>query len=161
MALVYVYRTDTPGDFLKVLADQEMMAEYLLVCCHGDDDPRGIVFGEFATSIDTIMLDGGNLPPDVIAARINLPDRIVVNTGCGCGQEPMAEAFLKGGLKAYIGAVDALEGSSAIMFAISFFYTLFTSGCSPKDAWRKAASFDEETALFAYYDSMGVCHRVE
>jgi len=64
-----------------------------------------------------------------------------------------------GGLKAYIGAVDDVDGDAIPLFVAHFFHHLPRVEHCERRAWRHAASYDEESRLFALYDREG-CHRV-
>ena len=157
-AVVFLHSIGTPGDFLKVLSQGESAAPYLVICCHGDDN--GLVFGEYIPSIDTSMLIEGSMPPECIAAHIKLPGCVVINTACAAGEARMAEAFMKGGLKAYIGTVEPVPQSEAEpLFIAHFFYKLFRTGCSEREAWEHAASYDADSRQYVFWDAEG-CHRV-
>jgi len=146
----------TPGDFLQVISQGESCAPYLIVCGHGDDG--NLTFGEYADFIDTAMLADGNLPPECLRQHVHLPGCTVINTCCSGGVRPLAEAFMQGGLKAYIGAVDDVDGDAVPLFVSHFFHQLPRVRHSVRRAWRHAASYDEESRLFALYDRGG-CHR--
>ena len=148
----------TPGDFLKVIGQGESCAPYLIVAGHGDEG--NLIFGEYGASIDTSMLIGGNMPPECIGEHVRLPGCTVINTCCSGGARPLAEAFMAGGLKAYIGAVEDVEGDAVRLFVTHFFYQLPRAGHSIRRAWRHAASYDKGSRLFALYDRGG-CHRVK
>jgi hypothetical protein len=154
----HLHLCGTPGDFLKVISQGEQAAPYLIVIVHGDD--KGLVFGEYADFIDTSMLVEGRMPPECIATHINLPGRVVFNDACGAGEEPMAEAFMAGGLKAYIGSVEPIpDGTAGIMFIAHFFYKLWRGKCSEREAWEQAASYDKDSRLYVFWDQDG-CHCV-
>jgi hypothetical protein len=158
-AAVTLHLVGTPGDLLQVLGQGHAAAPYLIVCCHGDDN--GLVFGEYAPEIDTSMLVAGSMPPECIAKHIDLPDCVVINTGCGAGERRMAEAFMSGQLKAYIGTVEPTPESTAEpLFFAHFFYKLFGTGCSEREAWEHAACYDESSRQYVLYDREG-CHRIE
>jgi hypothetical protein len=155
---VHMHLCGTPGDFLKVIAQGKSAAPYMVIECHGVDE--GLVFGEYADFIDTSMLADGNMPPAVIAEHVDLPGRIVINEACGGGEPPMAEAFMKGGLEAYIGTVEPIpDGSAGPLFIAHFFYQLHRVKCTAREAWERAAAYDKDSRLYVYWDRDG-CHRV-
>ncbi len=144
----------TPGDFLKVISQGERAAPYLIIIAHGDDN--GLVFGEYADFIDTSMLVEGSMPPECIARHINLPGSVVFNDACMAGEPPMAEAFMAGGLKGYIGSREPVpHGTAGIMFIAHFFYKLWREKCSEREAWEQAASYDKDSRLYVYWDKDG------
>jgi hypothetical protein len=150
-AVVLLHHVGTPGDLLEVLSQGETTAPYLIVCAHGDDN--GLVFGEYIPQIDTSMLVAGNMPPSCIAKHVHLPGCVVINEACGAGEEEMATAFMRGGLKAYIGAIwPSPDGTAWPLFVTHFFYKLFREGCSIRDAWREAASYDADSKKYVLYD---------
>ncbi len=156
-AVVHLHLTGTPGDFLKVLRQGADTPPYLIICAHGE--PAGICFGEFVPEVDTSMLKDGIMPLKCIAGNINLPGVVLINTGCSAGEAPAAEAFMRGGLKAYIGTVEPNpDGKAWPLFLAQFFYELFHKGRTEREAWQRAASYDEEARLFVYYDKDGL-HR--
>jgi hypothetical protein len=157
-AVVLLHQIGTPGDFLRVISQGQQAAPYLVICGHGDED--GLVFGEYAPNIDTSMLIDGKMPPKCIAEHVNLPDCVVINTACYAGREPMADAFMKGGLKAYIGSVDAPEFFLEPLFLAHFFYRLLTAHGSERQAWEHAGSYDAGSRQYAFYDKEGL-HRIE
>lgn len=152
-AVTRYYAVGCPSDFLSVLADPSEIPRDLIICGHGDK--TGFVFGDFADEIDTSMLRDGSLPPECIAKKARLPDRLVVNSSCEGGLEHMAQAFKTAGVQAYIGAIDAVDFASGLLFVLIFFDNLWRKQLSIYHAWEKAAAYDKETALFILYDSQG------
>ncbi len=141
-----------------MISQGEVAAPYLVVLAHGDE--RGLVFGEFADYIDTGMLVDGCMPPECIAEHIDLPGCVVLNDACGAGEVSMAEAFMRGGLKGYVGSVEPIpDGTAGVMFIAHFFYKLWRTGCTEREAWERAASYDADSALYVYWDAEG-CHRI-
>ena len=157
-AVTQLHLCGTPGDFLQVISQGQDAAPHMLICGHGDDN--GLVFGEFGPGIDASMLVEGSMPPECIAENIHLPGCVVINGGCACGEKAMAEAFMSGNLKAYMGTVDPVpEHRADLMFLVHFFYKLFRTGCSEREAWEQAASYDSESRLWVFWDEDG-CHRL-
>lgn len=151
-AVVHLVWIGTPGDFLEVLREGQT-APYVVISCHGDDN--GLCFGEYIPEIDTSMLVKGSLPPVSIAQAIHMPDRVVINTGCYGGSDAMVQAFMAGGLKAYIGATDAPAGTAIPLFIMHFFYQLFEKKATYQAAWEHAAAYDDTSRLFVLHDSDG------
>jgi hypothetical protein len=157
-ATTHLYLPGTPGDFLQIIGMESDVPPYLLICGHGKDD--GIIFGEYIAEMDTSMLKNESLPPEQVAQHIRLPGCVVLGLFCGSGEPAMAQAFMRGGLKAYIGMVapDA-DFLTVPMFITQFFYHLLRHQSSEKEAWEKAAAYDKPSRVFVFYDAEGA-HRV-
>ena len=148
-AVVTLHQPGTPKDFLLVLGQGESAPAYMVICGHGDEN--GFVFGGYGPQIDTTCLVKGSLPAAVLAASIRLPGRIVVSTACDTGAEAFSQAFLAGGVRAYIAPAGAPEGADAQLFVHHFFYNVFRRGLEPEEAWLRARSYDEEGAIFVLH----------
>jgi hypothetical protein len=67
---------------------------------------------------------------------------------------------MAGGLKAYIGTIEPDPEARAVpLFLMHFFYDLFRRQCSEREAWERAASYDDDSHLFVFWDEEG-CHRM-
>src|SRR4028119_607052 len=66
--VVLTHPMGTPGDFLKVIAQQDTAPRYLIVVGHGN--PEGLHFGTYIPAIDTSMLAGEYLPAAVIRQHV-------------------------------------------------------------------------------------------
>jgi hypothetical protein len=151
-ATVLLHLPDTPGDILDVLDRPGSEPSLLIVCGHGDEE--GLVVGEMGEGrgIDTSMLVGKDrLPPQAIAERVHLPGWTVLSTGCLTGNSAMADVFRKGGVAALIGPEDYPEGTATALFAIHLLYELIVRKRSVEDAWRRAASYDEQSRMFVLH----------
>lgn len=151
--VVTLHRPGTPGDFLKVMDLGENTPRYLIICGHGAED--GLYFGEYIPEIDTSMLRNECLPAASIQETVNLLGCTVISATCYGGQPPMAEAFLAGGVKAYIGSPEAPDGMAMNVFLINFFFAVMEKGLSDEDAWRQAAAATDHADIWhlRYFDS--------
>ncbi len=152
---VTLHRPGTPGDFLKVMALAENAPRYLIICGHGTED--GLHFGEYIPEIDTSMLRNECLPAAAIQEAVNLPGCTVISASCCGGQPQIAEAFLAGGVQAYIGTPDEPDGMALNVFLINFFFAVMEKGLSDEDAWRKAAAATDHDDIWQlrYFSSSG------
>ena len=66
---------------------------------------------------------------------------------------------MKSRLKAYVGAVEEVPFYAEPLFLAHFFYQLFHAGCSEREAWERAASYDANSRVYVFYDEEG-CHTV-
>lgn len=154
-AVVLLHQIGTPDDLLQVLGQGEQCAPYMVLCGHGEEN--GLVLGEYAEGldIDVSMLVNGRMPAHAIAQRVNLPGCVVVNTCCSGGSPELANAFMAGGLRFYLGADRDYLGSAAPLFVTHFFYALLTRALAVPEAWREAAGYDRESSVFTLYDCCG------
>ena len=152
---VTLRRPGTPGDFLKVIALGENAPRYMIICGHGTED--GLCFGEYIPEIDTSMLRNECLPAASIQETISLPGCTVISATCYGGLPLMAEAFLAGGVRAYIGSPEAPDGMAMNVFLVNFFFAVMEKGLSDEDAWRQAAQATDHADIWPlrYFDSSG------
>ena len=150
---VTLHRPGTPGDSLKIIALRENAPRYLIICGHGTED--GLYFGEYIPEIDTSMLRNECLPAAAIQETVSLPGCTIISATCYGGQPSMAEAFLAGGVKAYIGSPEAPDGMAMNVFLVNFFYAVMEKGLSDEDAWRQAAAATDHADVWQlrYFDS--------
>ena len=68
----------------------------------------------------------------------------------------MAQAFMSGGLRPYIGTVEPdPEALNHPLFLMQFFRSLFVDSSSVLEAWRLAASCTDESRLYVLFDENG------
>ena len=158
---VTLHRPGTPGDFLRVIALGKNAPRYMIICGHGAED--GLYFGEYIPEIDTSMLCNECLPAASIQEKVTLPGCTVISATCYGGQPATAEAFLSGGVNAYIGSPEAPDGMAMNVFLINFFFAIMEKGLSDEDAWRQAAAATNHTDIWqlCYFDSSGTRKRLE
>ena len=152
-AVTLLHNIGTPVDFLKVISQQESAAPYLVIAGHGGN--HGIEFGDYMDGIDTSMLIDGSLPPDAIAAGVQLSGCVIVNITCDGGSQEMADAFLAGGAEAYIGTDPNPSAAEHPLFISHFFHSIIRRQMTPLEAWTKAASYDQRSCLYLYFDQNG------
>ena len=159
--VVTLHRPGTPGDFLKLIALGENAPRYMIICGHGAED--GLYFGEYIAEIDTSMLRNGCLPAAAIQETVDLPGCTVISATCCGGQAPMAEAFILGGVSAYLSSPEEPDGMAMNVFLINFFYAVMEKGLSDEDAWRHAAAATDHADIWQlrYFQSGDVEKRLE
>lgn len=151
-AIAHWQSLSTPGRFLEIVSAGEFPS-YFVVSCHGDDN--GLCFGDFAEGIDVSTLVRGSLPSKHIAEQGALGNTLVINTACGGGKESMAQDFLSAGARGYIGTDPDPKWTSMMLFLHHFFHETVICKSDDKKAWLRAASFDDESRSFLYYDQDG------
>lgn len=154
---------------LDLLGGKIPESEYVVLCSHGlgsegDEPPDKMKMGFRVVDKIEGRWEGVEvaLTPKNIPEIVSLAGRKVLALGCANGREALAKAFLKGGCKAYIGAVGPVDQDSTTLFAVNFFYHLLSSErdpalkCTDQEAVEKARSVDvdfrEGTHLFRYYE---------
>ena len=140
MLEIYNYRVTThwigSRTELVMLLDGSLPLEdeFVILACHGDE--QGIVVpGE------------PHLTAQDVAERAKLQDKTVLSLGCKTGAPDFRQAFQRAGTDAYVAPSDYPDGNTALVFAAVFCYEL-SKGTNVAEAIQKAASVDDETAMF-------------
>lgn len=152
-AVTLFHNIGTPGDFLKVIGQEDSAPPYLVISGHGGE--HGIEFGDYMEGIDVSMLIDGSLPSSSIAAHVKLSGCVIVNITCDGGSEEMADAFLSGGAKAYIGTDPNPNTAEHPLFIGHFFHSIIRRNRTPLEAWRKAAEYDQRSSFYLFFDKDG------
>lgn len=92
-----------------------------------------------------------NFGAEEINRYCRLKTSMIINLGCGLGNQALADSFLKKNCNIYIGAKDDIDGPSTDFFAIRFFYELCQNKLSEKEAFERARSTDSETMHFEWF----------
>lgn len=145
-ATVLLHLIGTPEDFLRVVAQGESAPRYVVICGHGNE--KGLVFGEYGEGIDVSALQDGCMPSVAIAERANLPGRILISTACGTGSTGFGEAFVKGGVAAYIAPDGYPDGADAGLFVHLLFDQILRKGELPASALRQVQRYCPEFGHF-------------
>ena len=170
---VHLYDLTRKREALQFLAGGFSPCQYVILCCHGGDDP------DAGAQINLQVVDqaGGDYDNAANWERVtvsltpaNIPDivrgmgRTLICYACGSGREPFARAFLEAGYKAYIAPIGSgVYGNAAVLFVLGLFYHLLTASrlddeptChTDHEAVSLAAEFDANTPRgtrpFRYY----------
>lgn len=119
--------------------------EYVVLCCHGDDDR--ILIPELAEEMERFQPFHGSVGPDEIRNITALTASVVVITGCGTGTDTLAAAFLDSGASAYLAPVGAPFGYASIFAPLFVFYEL-TEGRTLHQAVDRLSRHDPELAMW-------------
>ncbi len=152
-AAVLLHLPGTPVDVLKCLAQGSVAPEYVILSGHGDE--TGFVLGDFVEDIDTSALVKGSLPATNLTNRVNLPGKVVLSTACLTGNEAFAQAFISGGVRAYIAPAEYPDGAAIPLFVHSFFYHILQKQASLEEALKLASTFDETELAIALFKETG------
>ena len=125
---------NSPRELRDRLGGKGITAPIIVLASHGkrDKDGRQAILAGANEDKSKKYLMGA----DEVSRYVNLPGRVFVACGCGMGAPEMVEAFLKGGLRAYVG--DAHGGGLWHTFLLSFFYELAVNRATITQAWSRA-----------------------
>ena len=144
-------------------------AEHIVICTSGDGDTESenIDLDEMKMAFSCVQVvddwEGTTfyLTPRNIPKLVSFQEKRVLFCGCGSGRQAFAKAFIGAGCKSYIGATGEVDGDSAMMFVLSFFYHLLSSNrdegitCSERKAFERAVALDtlspSGTCRFKYF----------
>lgn len=134
-----------PSDLIDTLGGRlPLEPDFLVLSCHGENG--GILMPELDESVYREDEPRGSFSAAHVAHHLRLSHKVILNLGCSTGTPPLSDAFALD--NTYIAPTGDVEGASALMFAIRFFYELAQNGRSIPDACRLARTIDQETALF-------------
>jgi hypothetical protein len=136
-------------DLVRILGGKELLAENIVLHCHGID--QGLALPELDSSLEKDQPYHGALSPAELREFLRLPDRFVLNTGCGLGTADFAEPFLRAGCKAYIGAMGYPQGSASLFYVLHFFYAFACQRRTIPAAHEAARSHDINTEMFRLF----------
>ncbi len=140
-----------PNDFLKLLRGEDPLfngLEIWILSVHGDEGK--FILPELDPSIYQEHEPRHPIGVETLTDKITLNQQLILNTGCTLGSESLAQLFLSGGAKAYIGATDYVEGNAGLLFCIRFLYE-WMKGAELATVFAQAAAVDQETGLFRLY----------
>jgi hypothetical protein len=137
---VETHWTGSRKELVEILKGNIPTHSYIVISCHGEDDDGGRI----------LVPDESPLAAAEIEEIAILPGKTVLNLGCALGTESMARAFLNRGCKAYIAATGYVDGSSALMFAIHYFYFLYFDK-SLAEAVALSREHDDQCRLFRLF----------
>ena len=149
---VFTYWIGRGNDLVEILSGRDIYrdSDHLIISGHGDEgnllmphvDPGVLELGE----------PRGNWNPDTVRKYAKLPPLLVFCSACGLGYPEMANAFLDGGARAYIGAADYPHGHAALFIVLRFYYELMSRKCSEREAFERARSQDKDTAMYQWFE---------
>ncbi len=167
---VHFYLCVQKQNVIDVLAGAIPPSDYVVLVNHGIDTDQIDVatLDSHQAGFQVVDLIDGEwksiwfaLTPSNVLHTVKLPGRTIISGGCSSGREPLAQAFLESGCRAYIGPVENPDQDVDALFVISFFYHLLVSerdptmSCTDQEAVEKARQVDtyfkEGTHLFRYY----------
>lgn len=158
--IVIRHAIGTPTDFLKVLGQGRNAPRYMIIMGHGTEE--GLCFGDYGRDdIDVSMLRDGDMPPEAIGPRLNLPGCTVISYSCYGGSPEMARAFTSGGVAAYIGCRTGPETVAMNLFLFHFLFGARTKGLSDRDAWHRAVAAVDHPDIdeFSFFHADGTEER--
>ncbi len=144
-AFVAVKWVGRPRDFMDVLnGNLPLVPDYVVISGHGDEN--SFIMGKLGEDVYEPDEPRGNFTPKEVEKYLKIKS-IVISTCCTTGGGAMSDIFSKGGCT-YIAPADYVEGNSALMFVIRFFYEILQNKASVNSAFGTARETDDETKLF-------------
>jgi hypothetical protein len=153
-ARVNTYAVGRPQDLVDVLSgkDREDKLDYLILNFHGDEGRFCMpLLGEDVYEVGEPREEF--FDEQHVRRYSKLNNVRVIASGCTLGRESLAKAFLSCGTRSYLGPDDYIDGNSNFMFVVRFFYERITNRKTEQQAFKIAASMDEETAMYKRYCS--------
>ena len=147
---VALHQIATAKQLIQLLNGETALSKHIVFMCHGVE--QGVALPELAPELAAEQPYQTVVTPTDFQAFLHLPDCLVLSTGCLTGRPEFA-AFLGGGCRAYIGPTGYPEATSALFYALHFFYELCVGNNSLEVAHQKAAAHDAETQMFRLYSS--------
>lgn len=143
--LVVLKNIGRPADLMDALSGNlPLEPDFLVLSCHGE--PGGLIMPELGKDVYRPDEPRGSFGAADVAQHLRLSGKVILNLGCTTGQEPLASVF--SAHNTYIAPVDYIEGNSALIFAIRFFYELAQNEKTVPEACEAARGIDSETSLF-------------
>ena len=134
------------SDVVALLNGSYPLSQNIILLCHGD--PQGIVLPELAEEIARQEPYDRFLSAQNLAEFLDLPDALVLNTGCITGTQVLADAFLQHGASAYIAPDDYPLMDVSLFLVLSFCYFYLVKELSLEEALQRARSADQDTAMY-------------
>ena len=146
--LVVMYGVGRPQHLIDILAGKTIAKfDFIIISCHGEENGE-IIMPELSEDIYFPDEPRGNFGFSEINKYLDLKDTCIIGSGCSLGHEDMARAFAKNN-NIYIAPTDEIEGNSALIFVVLFFYYHSSQcGFDIESAYKKASSLDAETNLY-------------
>ena len=142
VVLKYIGR---PADLMDILSGNlPLEPDFLILSCHGESG--GLIMPELGEEVYRPDEPRGRFGAVEVTQHLRLSDKVILNLGCTTGQEPLASTF--SAHNTYIAPTDYVEGNSALIFAIRFFYELVQNGRAVPEAYEAARGIDSEANLF-------------
>lgn len=94
--------------------------EVIIISGHGNE--HGLLLPKLAEEVKHKYPYNDVITPEDFAQFIQLNKNIVINTSCMSGTKVFADVFLSKGARCYIAPNNYPEGSSTLMYLLSFIY---------------------------------------
>ncbi len=144
-AFVAVKWIGRPRDFMDVLSGKlPVVPDYVVISGHGDED--GFIMNKLGEAVYEPDEPRGSFTPEEVEKHLKIKS-IVLSTCCATGGGAMSDIFRKAGCT-YIAPADYVDGNSALMFALRFFYEVLQNKASIESAFEAASETDDETRSF-------------
>ncbi|UHA72732.1 delta-aminolevulinic acid dehydratase [Paenibacillus sp. 481] len=151
-ARVMTHWVGRPSDLMDVLSGEDVMLNTDLIILNFHGDEGRFIMPELDESVYEEGEPRGNFGPDEIARFTKLAGHIVIGNGCSLGDPALAQAFLGGGCRIYIGPDDYPFGNTALMFALRLCYEMIQNKKSIQEAFAITRAMDPEMDMYRLYE---------
>ncbi|MBV9867031.1 MAG: hypothetical protein JO316_16885 [Abitibacteriaceae bacterium] len=140
-----------------VLAGKLPDCDDIIFDCHGEE---GQLLFEVA-SRDTAGFQPVRIGPAEVRARAQLSHKFVISLACTTGTPALAEAFLAGGCRGFMGPHGCPHVHVGFLFVLQFYRHLLqhigsgegNSHLAAREALEAARHFDVDAAMFTIYET--------
>lgn len=147
---VRLIKIGRPADFISILnGKQSFQVDHLIFSFHGEKE--AFVLPKLHPSVYKKGELRKNFGATQIEQYANFSGEMILTTACGLGSEAISEAFLKKGASTFIAPRDEIDGNTALLFIIRFYYELINHGKTISEAFEIAHEIDEEAKLMHYF----------
>ena len=146
---VYMKYVGRPNDFRDFLQGKLFSNEidFFILCFHGING--GFIMPKLSREIYTADEVKNKFGFKDIEENILLKKKVFLSTACSVGKKNMANSFIKN-KSIFIAPKGYIEGNSAYVFVINFFYNFFENQ-DIEGSFEKAMNIDAETQQFKLF----------
>lgn len=152
-AEIRLIRPGKPSDVFANLDFYGAPPDLVILSAHGDMD--GLIFAEMAEGVDTLVLPGDRITPDVIAANADFAPVPVLSTACMSGIPEFAGAILKAGASAYVAPQGAPDGVDIPLFVHMLFHKAMVEEMTFAQAVERANAVISPQSAFILREGRG------
>lgn len=142
---VNLYPIGQARHVVRALSKGKDVPPYVILAVHGDGN--GLPLPELGEELAAVQPFHRRITPQDIASFVDLPGAIVVSLGCDTGTDDFANAFLSGGVSAYIAPKGYPLGYASTLFSILLFYEIAQFRELP-EALARINKWDEQMGLW-------------
>ena len=132
-------------DYLSSGSDHEL----IIISGHGDE--RGLLLPELAAEVAGLYPYNKVIQAADFGQFLQLRGNTVISLACLGGMSQLADAFLAGGARYYIGPIDYPDGSATLMYVLDFLYNHICHSHDVMAAHHIASRHEDDRQQFKLY----------